>query len=119
MKMNYQVWVFETAMKLSILLSLFIYASSATNYTVGGELGWDLDSDIQTWSSSRNFSVGDTLVFVYTPVHNVLEVDEVGYNACASDDPISVADDGNTTVTLDSFGTRYSFVELMVIAALD
>ncbi|KAI3975168.1 hypothetical protein MKX01_020569 [Papaver californicum] len=108
MKMNHQVWVaFETVMKLMFVLSCFVYASSATDYTVGGESGWALDSDVQTWSSSRTFSVGDTLVFVYKPVHNVLEVNEFAYNACSLDNPISVTDGMNTTVTLDTLGTRY------------
>ncbi|KAI3933553.1 hypothetical protein MKX01_032658 [Papaver californicum] len=108
MKMNHQDWgVFETVMKLMIVLSVFVYASSATEYTVGGESGWALASDVQAWSSSRTFSVGDTLVFVYKPVHNVLEVNAFAYNACTLDNPINVTDGTNTTVTLDTLGTRY------------
>ncbi|KAI3944561.1 hypothetical protein MKW98_021019 [Papaver atlanticum] len=106
MKMMNQAWVLETIMKLMILLVL-VYATSATNYTVGGESGWALDSDVQTWSSSYTFSVGDTLLFVYKPVHNVLEVTEYSYDVCNLENPISITDGTNTTVTLDTLGVRY------------
>ncbi|KAI3982009.1 hypothetical protein MKX01_018915 [Papaver californicum] len=97
--MNHQVWVSETVMKLMVLLSVFVYASSATpsyphSYLVGGESGWSRDTDWKTWSSSNTFSVGDTIVFVYKPVHNVLEVNESAYLYF-------------TTVTHDNLGTRY------------
>ncbi|KAI3944595.1 hypothetical protein MKW98_021053 [Papaver atlanticum] len=105
--MNQQVWVLETIMKLMMVLSVFVYASSATKYTVGGASGWALDSDVQTWSSSNSFSVGDTLEFVYKPVHSVLEVNKLAYEACDSANPISVNNGNYTSVTLDTAGTRY------------
>ncbi|KAI3952080.1 hypothetical protein MKW92_042763 [Papaver armeniacum] len=107
MKMNQQVWALETIMKFMIILSVLVYASSATNYTVGGDSGWALTSNVQTWSSSYSFSVGDTLVFVYRPVHNVLEVNESAYEDCNLDNPISITNGNYTTVTLDTSGTRY------------
>ncbi|KAI3889398.1 hypothetical protein MKX03_027040 [Papaver bracteatum] len=105
--MNQHAWVLETIMKLMMVLSVFVYASSATKYTVGGASGWALDSDVQTWSSSYNFSVGDTLEFVYKPVHNVLEVNKLAYEMCDLDIPISVNNGNYTSVTLDTAGTRY------------
>ncbi|XP_026441126.1 mavicyanin-like [Papaver somniferum] len=90
-----------------VMLLVLVYATSATNYAVGGESGWALDSDVQTWGSSYSFSVGDTLLFVYKPVHNVLEVTEYSYDVCNLENPISITDGTNTTVTLDALGTRY------------
>ncbi|KAI3844067.1 hypothetical protein MKX03_004602 [Papaver bracteatum] len=105
--MNQQVWALETTMKFVIVLSVLVSASSATNYTVGGDSGWALTSHVETWSSSYTFSVGDTLVFVYRPVHSVLEVNESAYEDCNLDNPISITNGNYTTVTLDTLGTRY------------
>ncbi|KAI3971522.1 hypothetical protein MKW92_035777 [Papaver armeniacum] len=99
--MNQQVWV------LMMVLSVLVNATSATNYTVGGDSRWALDSDVQTWASSHTFSVGDSLLFIYEPVHNVLEVTEYAYDVCDLENPISITDGTNTTVTLDTLGTRY------------
>lgn len=46
-------------------------------------------------------------VFVYKPVHNVLEVTEYSYDVCNLENPISITDGTNTTVTLDTLGVRY------------
>ncbi|KAI3964079.1 hypothetical protein MKW92_035877 [Papaver armeniacum] len=102
-----QVWFLGTIMKLMMVLSVLVYASSAAKYTVGGQSGWALDSDVQSWSSSYSFSVGDTLEFVYKPVHSVLEVNKLAYEACDSANPISLTNGNYTTVTLDTPGTRY------------
>ncbi|KAI3903914.1 hypothetical protein MKW92_047357 [Papaver armeniacum] len=117
MKMN-QVRVFETTIKLMILLSFFGYTISAstndagsatygTNYTVGGSSGWSLDSDVQIWSSTNTFFVGDTLVFLYRPIHNVLEVNEMAYNKCISSNPIGIYNQTWAIITLESTATRY------------
>ncbi|KAI3885661.1 hypothetical protein MKW92_028664 [Papaver armeniacum] len=106
MKMN-QVWILETVMKLMIMLSVFVYATSATNYTVGGEYGWSLDSDMQAWSSNHTFYVGDTLVFLYKTIHNVLEVNEFAYNACITSSTMGIYDGGSVNITLKNTRTRY------------
>ncbi|RZC85053.1 hypothetical protein C5167_047835 [Papaver somniferum] len=102
-----QVWFLGTIMKLMMVLSVLVYASSAAKYTVGGQSGWALDSDVQSWSSSNSFSVGDTLEFMYKPVHSVLEVNKLAYEACDSANPISLTNGNYTSVTLDTPGTRY------------
>ncbi|KAI3889474.1 hypothetical protein MKX03_009335 [Papaver bracteatum] len=100
-----QVW--ETIMKFVMVLSVLVYSASATNYTVGGESGWALNSDMQTWSSEHTFNGGDTLVFVYKPVHSVLEVNEFAYEACILDNPIEIFNRTSTVIKLGSWGTRY------------
>ncbi|KAI3887280.1 hypothetical protein MKW98_031232 [Papaver atlanticum] len=119
MKMNQQVWALETTMNFMIVLSVLVYASSATNYTVGGDSGWALTSNVQTWSSSYTFSVGDTLVFVYRPVHNVLEVNESAYEDCNLDNPISITNGNYTTVTLDTFDTGSGLKAKIVVKSTD
>ncbi|KAI3893391.1 hypothetical protein MKW92_051886 [Papaver armeniacum] len=105
--MNYQVWVLETVLRLMIVLSILVYATFAANYTVGGKSGWSLDSDMQAWSSSKTFKVGDTLVFLYSRIHNVLEVNEFAYDACVSSNPFSIDHGTSAIIKLDTPGTRY------------
>ncbi|OVA02145.1 Plastocyanin-like [Macleaya cordata] len=90
-----------------IVLSISSYGVYATNYSVGGETGWDLTSDMTTWSASTIFNPGDNLVFAYKPIHNVLEVDEDAFDTCNTTTPISINNGGQTVITLDTVGTRY------------
>ncbi|RZC66804.1 hypothetical protein C5167_010492 [Papaver somniferum] len=81
--MNHQMLFLEIIVKLMILLSVFAHGTAAgLNFVVGGESGWDLDSDLETWSASQTFSVGDTLEFVILPSHSMLEVNEISYRSC-------------------------------------
>ncbi|KAI3862474.1 hypothetical protein MKX03_011562 [Papaver bracteatum] len=126
--MNHQVWVLETVLRLMIVLSILVYATFAANYTVGGKSGWSLDSDMKTWISSKTFKVGDTLVtrsynslincslntlflsyavFLYSRIHNVLEVNEFAYEACISINPFSIDHGTSAIIKLDTPGTRY------------
>lgn len=46
-------------------------------------------------------------VFTYTPVHDVLEVNQLEYTTCHTVNPISVHNSGDTVVPLIEPGTRY------------
>lgn len=106
--MNHQMLFLEIIVKLMILLSVFAHGTAAgLNFVVGGESGWDLDSDLETWSASQTFSVGDTLEFVILPSHSMLEVNEISYRSCNTDNPISFSNSPSTTVSLTSLGARY------------
>ncbi|KAL5708323.1 hypothetical protein ACHQM5_019129 [Ranunculus cassubicifolius] len=81
---------------------------SATNHTVGGATGWDLNSNMATWVKTTIFYTGDNLVFIYSSTaHNVLEVDQNGFQGCQANKPISTHTDGNTIIPLTRSGTRY------------
>ncbi|KAL8088093.1 uclacyanin 1-like [Apium graveolens] len=81
---------------------------ATTTFTVGGPTGgWDTATDLQAWSSSQAFSVGDNLIFQYTPNHNVLEVSKEDYDACQNSNPIKVYPSGATPISLTSHGSRY------------
>lgn len=49
------------AILLTVIISIPFSFVSATNHTVGGPTGWDLSSNIQAWSATATFHVGDTL----------------------------------------------------------
>lgn len=44
-----------------ILISLIICSSSATNYIVGDNSGWDISTDLDTWLLGKKFKIGDVL----------------------------------------------------------
>ncbi|XP_029127022.1 mavicyanin, partial [Cajanus cajan] len=77
------------------------------NHTVGGASGWDLRSNIQAWSSTTTFNIGDDLVFIYTPVHDVVEVNQLGYDTCSIVGALATYDTGETVIHLSEVGSRY------------
>ncbi|KAJ4713649.1 Blue copper protein [Melia azedarach] len=95
------------AILLTVLVSIPLRCASATNHSVGGPTGWDLSSNVQAWSATNTFHVGDTLVFTYTPAHSVLEVNQLEYTTCGTINPISVHSSGDTVLHLTQPGTRY------------
>jgi hypothetical protein len=44
-----------------VFTSTLIRCVSGANLTVGGASGWDLNSNMQDWSSTATFNVGDDL----------------------------------------------------------
>ncbi|KAF7823102.1 uclacyanin 1 [Senna tora] len=90
------------------LAAILIEIAMAANHIVGGPNGgWDTNSNIQAWSSSQKFSVGDNLIFQYPPNHNVIEVTKADYDSCQPTNPIQSYSDGASTVPLTSPGKRY------------
>ncbi|ESW24565.1 hypothetical protein PHAVU_004G141300 [Phaseolus vulgaris] len=90
-----------------IFTSILFRCVCGENHTVGGASGWDLRSNIQAWSSTTTFNIGDDLVFSYTPVHDVVEVNQVGYDTCMIANALATYDDGETVIHLGGAGTRY------------
>ncbi|CAJ1952275.1 unnamed protein product [Sphenostylis stenocarpa] len=90
-----------------IFTSILFRCVCGENHTVGGASGWDLRSNIQAWSSTTTFNIGDDLVFSYTPVHDVVEVNQQGYETCAIANALATYDSGDTLIHLSGAGTRY------------
>ncbi|KAK4778626.1 hypothetical protein SAY86_006154 [Trapa natans] len=93
-----------------VVITSMVLVVSATNHTVGGISGWDLTSDIGSWSAKTSFHDGDFLVFNYTPVHDVLEVNATEFTACKTINPIGVYTDGETVIPLSEPGTTRYFI---------
>ncbi|KAM7271521.1 hypothetical protein ACFE04_030735 [Oxalis oulophora] len=88
--------------------ALLIEIAMATNYTVGSPSGsWDQTTNLATWASSKNFTVGDNLLFQYGGMHSVLEVSKTDYDSCSTSNPIQSDSSGSTLVPLSSTGKRY------------
>ncbi|XP_031106562.1 blue copper protein-like [Ipomoea triloba] len=98
----------RTLMMSLAAISMVVGSSMAANHTVGGPNGgWDTSTDLQSWASSETFTVGDNLIFTYSPMHDVNEVSKTGYDSCTSANPLSTNSGGNTVVPLTAAGKRY------------
>lgn len=96
---------------LAVVLLLVACSSStaaATSYTVGDGSGWTTGVDYTYWAASKNFKVGDNLVFNYAKgLHTVVEVSAAEYMACTAANPLGSDSSGATTVALRTPGTHY------------
>ncbi|CAL5200506.1 unnamed protein product [Lathyrus oleraceus] len=98
---------FQIIVRVSFM-AMLIKLAMATNHIVGGPNGgWDTSSDLQSWASSKQFSVGDNLVFQYQQNHDVVEVTKADYDSCQQTNAIQSYNDGATTIPLTSQGKRY------------
>ncbi|KAL6194595.1 hypothetical protein ACLB2K_035677 [Fragaria x ananassa] len=82
-------------------------AAAGAAYEVGGPDGWIIGTDYHQWSSSKEFHVGDTLLFSYSPYHNVIEVTKQGFESCDPNSPIVAYDSGSDSITLERPGHYY------------
>ncbi|KAL4355933.1 hypothetical protein HN51_027305 [Arachis hypogaea] len=82
----------------------------ATDYTVGDASGWTLEVNYTKWATGKEFKVGDTLTFKYSPsFHQLDEVCESDFNSCNSSKPIQNYKDGNTKIALSKAGRFFFF----------
>ncbi|GMN48331.1 hypothetical protein TIFTF001_017505 [Ficus carica] len=88
----------------AVVKALFVLLLAApvvygVQYTVGDTSGWSSGVDYGAWTSDKNFTVGDTLVFSYDTSHKVDEVSKDDYDSCTASNVIK--SHGGTTVTID------------------
>ncbi|XP_023542417.1 cucumber peeling cupredoxin-like [Cucurbita pepo subsp. pepo] len=85
------------------------FAGAETHHVVGGDRGWDVDSNIASWSAGRIFRVGDKIWFAYSVAHgNVVELArKEEYKACDVSRFIREYRDGIDIVALNGEGIRY------------
>ncbi|CAK9311173.1 unnamed protein product [Citrullus colocynthis] len=80
---------------------------NATTYIVGDTSGWDISTDLDTWSQGKRFFVGDVLVFQYSSSASLNEVTRENFNTCNTTNVLKAYSSGNTTVTLSNPGQRF------------
>ncbi|TKY71320.1 Basic blue protein [Spatholobus suberectus] len=91
-------------MLLFCMLVLYSEIAHAKTYVVGGRAGWT--SNMTTWHE-KNFRAGDTLLFIYnSSQHNVVKVDEAGYNSCSASTGSKTYQSGHDFIQLDP-GSSY------------
>ncbi|KAM7491787.1 hypothetical protein LguiA_034708 [Lonicera macranthoides] len=92
---------------LLIILGLALIRCRATTYTVGDSSGWDISTDLDTWTQDKRFVVGDVLLFLYSSTHSVCEVTPQNYQGCNTTNVLQTSSNGNTTFSLTKPGDRY------------
>ncbi|KAF8779877.1 hypothetical protein HU200_002144 [Digitaria exilis] len=101
-------WVCCRLPLAALLLVAWSSTAAATSYTVGSGSGWTTGVDYTSWAASKNFKVGDSLVFNYAKgLHTVVEVSAADYMACTAANPLGSDSSGATNVPLKTPGTHY------------
>ncbi|KAF3433204.1 hypothetical protein FNV43_RR24306 [Rhamnella rubrinervis] len=90
-----------------LVLIGFATTCTATTYTVGDTSGWDISTNLDTWTNDKTFNVGDVLLFQYSSSHSVREVTKENFNKCETNNALETFSNGNSTVTLTKPGARY------------
>ncbi|CAN6322337.1 unnamed protein product [Urochloa humidicola] len=82
--------------------------ATATEHWVGDANGWTLQFNYTAWAETKQFKVGDTLVFKYSePSHTVVEVNGADFKSCNIPENSNVLTTGKDQVTLDEAGRRW------------
>ncbi|KAG8046450.1 hypothetical protein GUJ93_ZPchr0008g13759 [Zizania palustris] len=97
------------ALVVVVMAATVVGTALGATHTVGAPNGsWDLQTNYAQWVSNIRFSVGDQLVFKYSPsMHDVVELSKADYDACSSAAPIATFNSGDDTIPLTAAGTRY------------
>jgi len=111
-----------TTMNVRRLLVVLLIAAAATvlprteavEHVVGNSTGWVVNianaaAFYTSWAASKNFSVGDVLVFNFTTgQHDVAEVNKADYEACNKANPLTpVVSNGPANISLTTAGEHY------------
>ncbi|CAM0876762.1 unnamed protein product [Alopecurus aequalis] len=92
------------------VVAFFPGLAVATEHIVGDDSGWVLNFDYAKWAETKQFVVGDTIVFKYgSASHNVLEVGGADFLACSKPATANVMNSGEDRITLDKAGRRWFF----------
>ncbi|MED6218401.1 hypothetical protein PIB30_026364 [Stylosanthes scabra] len=86
-------------MLIMFMLALYSDISYAATYKVGDAAGWSFHVD--NWPNGKHFVAGDTLVFSYAVgAHNVVLVNQAGYDGCSTPPGSAVHTSGNDQIQL-------------------
>ncbi|KAG8477715.1 hypothetical protein CXB51_027703 [Gossypium anomalum] len=100
-----------TKRTLAFLLMLaFVGVSLGAVHKVGDSTGWTSlgNIDYLKWASTKNFHVGDSLLFQYNPqFHNVMQVTHDDFQSCNGTSAIASYTSGSDSVTLKRPGHFY------------
>ncbi|CAL4927767.1 unnamed protein product [Urochloa decumbens] len=82
--------------------------AAATEHWVGDDNGWTLKFNYSAWAETKQFKVGDTLVFKYSePSHTVVEVNGADFASCNIPENSNALTTGQDQVTLEEAGRRW------------
>nr|XP_043611498.1 mavicyanin-like [Erigeron canadensis] len=106
----WKVRMMSRLLLIMIIKGVLMKVVMGTVYTVGDSQGWAIlvNSDYTTWTSSKRFRVGDTLLFHYHPgSHNVIQVNRYNYRSCNTSAPWKTFGTGNDSFNIKAPGHYY------------
>ncbi|WOH06844.1 hypothetical protein DCAR_0626273 [Daucus carota subsp. sativus] len=94
---------------LVVVVAILGFSSTctATTYMVGDNSGWDISTDLGSWTAGKQFHVGDVLAFQYSSTHSVSKVKKENYDSCNTSNVLESSSNGNTSFTLTQPGDTY------------
>ncbi|KAI4966382.1 hypothetical protein ZWY2020_041102 [Hordeum vulgare] len=96
------------AVFLAVVAVALAQLTVAVDHPVGGSgATWSTSGGYDSWSAKQKFSPGDSLVFSYSPAHDVVEVSKADYDACTASKVVASYTGGSTKVKLTTAGKRY------------
>ncbi|KAJ0045029.1 hypothetical protein Pint_04139 [Pistacia integerrima] len=93
-----------------LLMTTLFGVSIGAVYKVGDSAGWTAmgSVDYKKWASTKNFHVGDEIVFIYNnQFHNVKEVTHQDFQSCNATSPMATYTTGSDSITLKNHGHHY------------
>ncbi|KAL9457055.1 hypothetical protein AB3S75_006149 [Citrus x aurantiifolia] len=93
-----------------LLMATVVGVSLGAVHKVGDSAGWTTlgNIDYNRWASSKNFHVGDTIVFEYNnQFHNVKQVTFQDFQSCNGASPIATFTSGSDSIILKRPGNYY------------
>ncbi|XP_060170826.1 blue copper protein 1a-like [Lycium barbarum] len=90
------------------VISMVVAPAMATEHLVGDDQGWKVNFDYNKWAESKEFHVGDKLIFKYKEgVHNVYKADLTAFQNCAPGANVEPLTTGNDVIELKSTGKKW------------
>ncbi|CAJ1925440.1 unnamed protein product [Sphenostylis stenocarpa] len=95
---------------LMMMMMTASQVSHAAVHKVGDSSGWTIigNIDYRKWAATKNFQVGDTIVFEYNAkFHNVMRVTHAMYKTCNASSPLTTMTTGNDTIKITNYGHHF------------
>ncbi|XP_049362119.1 mavicyanin-like [Solanum verrucosum] len=91
-----------------VVVAIVASPAMATDHWVGDDQGWKLDFNYTAWAATKQFHVGDKLIFKYKKdVHNVYKADQEAFKSCTPSSDVTPLISGNDEISLTTPGKKW------------
>ncbi|XP_058773048.1 mavicyanin-like [Vicia villosa] len=100
----------ERCIVFLMMTMVAVQVSNAAVHKVGDSSGWTIigNIDYKKWSATKNFQIGDTIVFEYnSQFHNVMRVTHAMYKSCNVSSPLTTFSTGKDSIKITNYGHHF------------